>query len=505
MATTTLSSSIRPDAARLPRLQASGQWLTTAAGEVVILHGVNLVSKISSSPEQLRLRQRPTPSSLAAHGISVVRLGVLWCNVEPYFFTEQDGSTREYEPGYLESLKRTIALLSRHGIYTLVDFHQDGYADPWGFGAPAWARVAGGVNTVQVGFPACIFGGAALGPDSAIETDCNSAMDAFWQNQEAQDTPLWEHFGKMVTFVARFFADRGGDILGYDPHNEPTPGSLWTQAYPGGNPTKPPSGPCSQFDTEYLGPFYAALFPQLRAADPDATIWFEPNVLFGLGVPTALPLPAASNIGFNFHNYDAQSQFQAPVQYARAYQAENGVPLLCSEFGATTSASTIEAVCAINDANMLSWIFWTWFNNPRFTFSSSGGQLPPDPRSQGVTRDMAAPLLPPNVNPEMFGALTRVYPRIIAGTPIAFSYDPAGRTFDLQYSTALPVSGTGTGAHVTRIVVPAKLYPSGYTVTVTNGTVVSQEPPFLDIAADPWQPGAPLTVTVGIQPKAGAS
>jgi endoglycosylceramidase len=98
----------------------------------------------------------------------------------------------------------------------------------------------------------------------------------------------------------------------------------------------------------------------------------------------------------------------------------------------------------------------------------------------------------------MLHALTRVYPRIIAGTPLAFRYKPVERTFYLEYSTQLP--GPGTGANVTRIVVPPSLYPSGYTVAVTHGTVVSQAPPFLDIAADPWQPSSPLTVTVDIRP-----
>lgn len=500
---TTAAPSASPlfDSVRLPRLQASGKWVTTAAGEVVILHGVNLVSKTSASPEQLGFDEANV-ELLVAHGISVVRLGVLWCNVEPYL--KPDGADGDYEWGYLESLKRTITLLGRYGIYTLVDFHQDGFSEPWGFGAPPWARIAGGSNIFQIGFPSCVFGGLTVGAEGVIETDCNCAMDAFWQDKPVQGTGLQKRYGAMAAAVAGFFADCGGDILGYDPHNEPPPGSMWPEAWEGREPPQPPSGPCSAFDNGYLGPFYDDLLPLIRRADPDAMIWFEPNMLFGLGVPTVVPKPGLPNIGFNFHNYDQSSGFKAPTDNATAYQENTGVPLLCSEFGATTDASTIETVCAINDANMLSWIYWAWFNNPRFTFSSSGGQLPADPRAQGVVRDMAAPLVYPNVNTDMLCALTRVYPRLIAGTPLAFAYAPTGRTFFLVYSTELPVPGSG--ANVTRIVVPAVLYPDGYSVAVTNGTVVSpQGAPFVDIAADPWQPGSPLTVTVDIQPNAAAS
>ena len=104
-------------AARLPQLMATGNWLTTTTGEVVVLRGVNLVTKIAKTPEELGFNERHA-RLLAERGFSVVRLGVLWCNVEPYF--KPDGVHREYDLDVLASLKRTIALLSRHGIYTLV-------------------------------------------------------------------------------------------------------------------------------------------------------------------------------------------------------------------------------------------------------------------------------------------------------------------------------------------------------------------------------------------------
>ena len=41
--------------------------------------------------------------------------------------------------GYLRSIKRTQRLLARHGIYTMLDFHQDLYNERFqGEGWPDW-------------------------------------------------------------------------------------------------------------------------------------------------------------------------------------------------------------------------------------------------------------------------------------------------------------------------------------------------------------------------------
>jgi hypothetical protein len=38
---------------RLPQLRTTGKWITDPGGNVVILRGVNLVSKTRNTPEQL--------------------------------------------------------------------------------------------------------------------------------------------------------------------------------------------------------------------------------------------------------------------------------------------------------------------------------------------------------------------------------------------------------------------------------------------------------------------
>ena len=168
---------------RLPQLGTTAKWITDSGGNVVILHGVNLVSKTNKTPEQLGFDAR-NAEFLAKHGFSVVRLGVGWCNVQP-------NPTGGYDDKYLASLAKTIELLAQFNIYTLVDFHQDAYGAPWGYGAPAWAVAAGGSPTPHYDFPICTFGGDQLNflDIHKVQTDCDYALDAFWSNISVHGAP----------------------------------------------------------------------------------------------------------------------------------------------------------------------------------------------------------------------------------------------------------------------------------------------------------------------------
>jgi endoglycosylceramidase len=240
------------------------------------------------------------------------------------------------------------------------------------------------------------------------------------------------------------------------------------------------------------------VIPNLRAGHPEAMIWFEPNIYFDYNAPTFLPDLAVGNVGFNFHNYDSftsvTNRFLDPVKNALNYQSSSNVPLLCSEFGGTTVIQDIQAVADINDEYMLSSIFWTWFNNAQFNFFAVGGEAT-DPRAMGVVQLMSGDLVPPNLNQDMLNVLTRVYPRVIAGTPISFSTKNTNQ-FSFEYSTQLPNGQIGTG--VTLIVVPAGLYPNGFDVSAPGAIVVNQRGGIVEIVVDsPTQ----TTIFVEIQPK----
>lgn len=54
---------------------------------------------------------------LAANGLTAVRVGVIWKAVEP--------RPGVYHNRYLAGIRQTVDMLARHGIVSLLDFHQD--------------------------------------------------------------------------------------------------------------------------------------------------------------------------------------------------------------------------------------------------------------------------------------------------------------------------------------------------------------------------------------------
>jgi len=501
----------------LPQLKATGNYLTDPDGRVVILRGLNLCSKTAQSPEQLGFLEN-NAAFLQRCGVSVVRLGLPWTNVQ---YVDETTRSLQYNMTFLESIKGTIELLAGFGIYTLVDFHQDGYAAPWGFGAPSWAIVTEGTTMPIYGWMVNTFGGDRFvlnGERTNIQTDLNSAFDFFWADAPILDgtTTLWKAYGHMLNFVSGYLKDQQGNILGYDPINEPEPGTYWTEGYvpPCNDPNHVP--PCNdqnplnfsngypKFDPEYLGAFYQqCAIPALQDGHPGAMIWFEPNIYFDYNAPTSLPdLTSVGNLGFNFHNYENTSAtpFVAPISNAQKYQASWEVPppLLCSEFGGSTNYPEIQFVADLNDQNMLSAIFWAWFNNAQYHFFNNV-----DAAAMGVVQDMSQPLEPPNLNQTMLDILTRVYPRLISGTPISFGTTRPSQTFGpITRAAYWNVNATFTftfapGPGTTVIVVPPDLYPGDYDVVGSIGVNSRKFDGYVEITVDS---PLPESVFVTIQP-----
>ncbi|MGH3332105.1 MAG: cellulase family glycosylhydrolase, partial [Nocardioidaceae bacterium] len=120
------------DAARVERPDQVGRWLVDGKGRVMILHGVNMVAKRAPyAPDQTGFG-RDDAAFLARNGFTTVRLGVIWRAVEP--------RPGKYDDRYLNRIRRTVEILADHGIWTMLDFHQDLYHERFqGEGAPTWA------------------------------------------------------------------------------------------------------------------------------------------------------------------------------------------------------------------------------------------------------------------------------------------------------------------------------------------------------------------------------
>jgi endoglycosylceramidase len=381
---------------------------------------------------------------LARNGFDVVRLGVIYAAVEP--------SPGVYDDAYLRGIASTVRTLGKHGIYTLLDFHQDQYNERFhGEGFPAWAVHDDGLpNVPDLGFPGNYTGMPAL----------QHAFDHFWADTDG----LQEHYAAAWGHVASKFAGNP-KVLGYDLFNEPWPGTDWQACITG----------CPAFDAQ-LGAMERKAIAAIRAVDRRHLVWYEPNVLFNFGAArTQLPDFGDACAGMSFHDYclggssaaACSKGEQGAIANAVARTKSTGDAALLTEFGATNDASVLTRVEDEADAQQMPWIEWAYCGCGDPTTSAQ------PPTAQALVIDPSKPPTGSNVQAPTLAALARPFPRAIAGTPKNFGFSH-GR-FTLTYSTRRP---TGRGSFkpgtCTAVFVPAVQYPHGYRARVRGARVISK-------------------------------
>lgn len=431
-------------------LSTTGAWITDSDGKVVILHGLNQVYKIAPYTPGADGFGDADAAFLAANGFNAVRVGVLWAGVEP-----QPGV---FDPDYLAAIKQTVQTLSDHGIYSILDFHQDFYSAGFGGdGAPEWAVLTGGLPNPDVGqIGTYLFNPAQL-----------HTWDAFWSNAKAEDgIGLANHYARSWQYVADYFKD-DASVAGYGIINEPWPGSPWLSGVLGS----------PHFDAQTLTPFYNQMAAAIRSVDPNTPVLFEPTFLFNTAIPTSLGAVDDPHGIFAFHNYClANSVFEIDfgcglnfdilLNNAATYADSHNIPALMTEFGATANAGVIANTLQHTNPFRYGWLEWAY---------TGGDVASSSPEGQALVFDTNLPPVGDNVDAAKLAALAEPYPQTIAGVPNAWSFSSDGSgIFHFNYSTAM-ADGSGSFAAdaQTRIVVPALQYPNGYQVDVIGGHVVS--------------------------------
>jgi endoglycosylceramidase len=440
----------------------AGRWVTDGNGRVVILHGWNMVYKVGSyRPEDAGFGDDDA-QFLADNGFNTVRLGVIYKGLEPTAGT--------YEDDYLDSIARTQSVLADHGIFSLLDFHQDLYNERFqGEGFPDWA-VVGDAATLpaepQAGFPGNYLGMPAL----------NRAFDHFWLNDLAADgralqdayAAAWRHV------AARFSADPY--VLGYNLLNEPWPGTQY--------PSCTSTVGCPLFDQQFLQPFTERVIDAIREVDPDTLAWYAPLLTFDFGADTSHGDTGDAHAGFAFNMYclaelggavadlgpatgpECDTGYGLSLDNAEQQSSETGDALLMTEFAATDKLDTIKRVVELADERMIGWEQWHYCACDDPTTSGPG--------VQALVGDAAEPPTGANVNEEKLLVSARPYPQAVAGTPQSYGFDDQTREFHLEYSTArADGSGSVPADSRTEVIVPEIQYPSGYAVDVTGAEVVS--------------------------------
>jgi endoglycosylceramidase len=440
-------------------LSNAGRWVTDAQGRVVILHGVNMVYKLAPyAPDAIGFGEDDA-EFLASEGYDTVRVGVILKAVEP-----QPGV---YDDAYLDRIAQTVATLGRHGIVSMLDFHQDMYNEEFqGEGWPDWAVQDDGLPPEpKMGFSNNYLFMPAL----------QRAYDHFWNNDPGPGgVGLQDRYAAAWAHVAARF--RGNpDVLGYEIMNEPWPGSTWQQcANPAG---------CPVFDAT-LTAFTKRVIAAIRTADPNGLVWFEPNVIFNDGADTNLGDPGDRHVGFAFHDYclvggvlfsggdpgpgqECDSFDDLVFSNAEKYSRRTGAALLMTEFGATTDTGVLRKLADRSDLNMVGWQEWHYCGCDDPTTAGPGD-------IQAIVRDPRKPPTGDNLDTSKLGALSRPYPQTVAGTPKAFGFDAQSKTFDLRYGTVRAGGGPLARDAETEIAVPERQYPNGYAVDVRGGHIRSQ-------------------------------
>jgi endoglycosylceramidase len=443
-------------------LSHEGRWMVDKRGRVVVLHGWNLVSKVGTYRPEDTGFGRDDARFLRRNGFNTIRLGVIYKGLEP-LPPGPDGEPR-YRRGYIRSIARTQRLLARHGIYTLLDFHQDLYNERFeGEGWPDWQVVDDGFpSEPKQGFP----------NNYVVNAGLQRAFDNFWDNTPVEGTGLQDRYAAAWRYVARRF--RGARRLaGHNIVNEPWPGSEYPSCLN-------PAG-CPVFDTEVLEPFSERVIQQIRRADPRTMVWYAPNVIFDFGADSSHGDTGDRRAGFAFNMYclaggflpanpagnaSCGETYELTLDNAEKQSEETGDALLMTEWGATDDLGVIEQVAELADEHMMSWQQWHYCECDDPTTAGSG--------VQSVVEDPSRPPRGKNLNRGKLKLSARPYPQAVAGTPLEWSFDPESRRFDLRYSTEAPSGDRLPRRALTRVFAPRLHYREGYRVKLDGARRVSR-------------------------------
>jgi endoglycosylceramidase len=397
---------------------------------------------------------------MRALGFDVLRLPLSWSLLEP-----RPGAI---DAAYLDRVAQVVGWARQAGLYVILDMHQNAYSRfipastvslPGGAqparrdysGAPAWA-------TFSDGLPFESYLGQREVNPAVFE-----AATSFWLNRDG----VQDRYIEAVAALARRFRD-DSTVAGYSLYNEPWPG--WALPPP--------------FDDLWLYPFYrraidaitgvsdGAPCPSFAPALPlcghadlgvhdtrhlvfvDAGLWRQI-----VDLPTHVPLPVSSypNVVLSIHAYTHVYTADALLGqrpdhasypfggYDQSYAAGElearamGAALFVGEYGNEVSQDGLLLTNQLREQerHLVGSSFWIWKENcsPGVPWGVYGGVGP----GQHCAYDEPAPARDTGPQPPSGclragreRLLARAYPEAVAGSRIAYGYDPATGAFHLS-------------------------------------------------------------------------
>lgn len=456
------------------------------AGRQVLLRGINVNALGQYAAVDRRL---PTVvplteaqvAAIAADGFDSVRLLVSWSRLEP-----RRGA---FDAAYVAQVRQAVGWFGRHGMYVVLDMHQDAWGvavgagphetcppglDPaigWD-GAPAWA-------TLSDGLPHCQARQRELSP-AVVQ-----AWQSFWLDRDGVQTELVRTWGRLAQ---AFAADP--TVAGYDLLNEPNPGYL----------------PYAT-DATSLGSYYQRALAAIRTGERSARHGFahlgflEPMVTFDVAPVADGPLPGLvapvgvtdTQVVYAPHIYtgslsaDKAATGQAVIPISAAHDeaareaARLGTTYWSGEWGffgnAAGNGALARDYARAEDAHLVGGAWWDWVQACGDPHQFYRAGVPGLPASDGLNRLACPGGTSLGVNPAFAAVLSRPFPRAAPGVLTSLASDPTshrlslagvGRgTLEVWFPGVRPprVTGHGLGAAAVRAV------PGGFLVTArTSGS-----------------------------------
>ena len=404
-------------------LHASGTQLLDTSNRVVFLRGVDAGGRSKLPPYvPFDFAAGQYASVLASYmdraaswGINVMRVPFTWSALEP--------TKGQDDQAWLAMYDQLLDAAWAHGIYTVIDFHQDVYAQVLcGDGFPEWTLVSP---------PAAMTDCPQWQLEYYNDASVTGAFDKFWaqgSTVQADYAAAWD------VMVARYKNKPG--VIAFEPINEPG----WGTAN------------VTTFEQTTLTDFYSTMVARMRAAAPTSLVFVDPPGVAGITVTTSVGRPTGDGVVFAPHFYPLAAEMSEVesglAKWAAVGQSWN-VPVFVGEFSVSNTSSTAAALMSAHfsalDTLGLSGAEWEYSVATLGWNGETDGMVAADgteyPVVQGVIRPFA---------------------EAVAGSAITQSFDTTSGAFDLAFT---PVTG------ITQISLPARAFPSGYNMTLTGACV----------------------------------
>jgi endoglycosylceramidase len=408
-----------------------GDRLVDAAGRTAILRGVNVRADGLFDMYRGRAPLPPFEPDLDCRiigdelGLNQVRLAITWSLLEP--------ARGALDDAYIDRVIAVAAACERHGVFTLVDLHQDGWSKYVGDdGAPFWAH--------QPALPAEDVD-ERNGGQASTEAAPRRAFDGFFADHDG----LVADYARMAAALAARIDGQPG-IVGLELMNEPV--ALG----------------------EELDHFHRVVAAAVRAAAPGLPVYVEPDAtrnVFDFASPGRLDV---TGVVYAPHLYTGvfqgnwlvgdDARIEASVAAMRDEALVNDAPVVVTELGndplTPVGAAWIAAAFAALDRHQVSSSFWVYEEWPSSCHAPlCWGFYDASPRPDGAGFDRG-------LRPAAVTSVARAYPRAIAGELVGFGFDPAARRLEVARRG-------GAGTHV--LAAPTRVFTGDVVVTCDGAPV----------------------------------